>query len=303
MFDPEDVSSFDLDLAELPDEENERFEYKGSETDDNALRTKLQKAASGFWNSGGGVFVAGVNDRGVPNGGIEPRVGRKPRKEWIDQALTDVRPQGAWQSVLKDSAEDGELEDGKVVVAVAFQASHLGPHMGPGNRYYVRVGAHTEPAPHFLVEAIRARRGIASPQLAVYLRVSEHQPGFADLVVANLSEEPATDVMVRVSPSPVPLQIRTGGNSREFRVIDRSFPARILFTFLSRAGGRLAWAWSGRRYTVHLSYCDRLQRHYTEDLTLLPVSELPDARMYEGTAESWAATDFRMELEALARGP
>src|SRR5437762_602007 len=44
-----------LDIGNLPAAEDERFEYKSSATPFNTLKDKLARAASGFWNSGGGI--------------------------------------------------------------------------------------------------------------------------------------------------------------------------------------------------------------------------------------------------------
>lgn len=53
-----------LDIANLPAAEDERCEYKSSATTFKSLKDKLACAASGFWNSGGGVFIAGVDGGG-----------------------------------------------------------------------------------------------------------------------------------------------------------------------------------------------------------------------------------------------
>jgi hypothetical protein len=64
-----------LDLGSLPASEDDKFEYKSSATAMLALRDKIGKAASGFWNSGGGVFVVGVDGTRKPDGGIAKTVG------------------------------------------------------------------------------------------------------------------------------------------------------------------------------------------------------------------------------------
>ena len=78
MFDPtkpKDILELqDSDLSWfLPDAEDERHEYKSSVIEKNekssnkSLGDKIAKAASGFWNSGGGLFVVGVDDNGKPD--------------------------------------------------------------------------------------------------------------------------------------------------------------------------------------------------------------------------------------------
>lgn len=49
------------DLLELPSEETDIYEYKSSKVPLDQLKNKISKAASAFWNSGGGIFIAGVN--------------------------------------------------------------------------------------------------------------------------------------------------------------------------------------------------------------------------------------------------
>src|SRR5262245_39974155 len=100
MFDPAKIHEINRwqagDLAaELPPEDD-RHEYKSSKSPDGALKDEIVKAASAFWNSGGGLFVAGVDDLGKPDGGISMTVGRKPRREWIEQAVAEVEPTGPY---------------------------------------------------------------------------------------------------------------------------------------------------------------------------------------------------------------
>jgi hypothetical protein len=58
--------------------EDDRHEYKSSAIkNDKELGDKIAKAASGFWNSGGGLFVVGVDGNGQPDGGISLSVGAK----------------------------------------------------------------------------------------------------------------------------------------------------------------------------------------------------------------------------------
>jgi len=51
----------DNQLDQMPTAEDDRHEYKSSLTKDAELSDKIAKAASGFWNSGGGLFVIGID--------------------------------------------------------------------------------------------------------------------------------------------------------------------------------------------------------------------------------------------------
>lgn len=105
MFDPTKPNDIleleDLDLSEfLPNAEDDRHEYKSSAIkNDKELGDKIAKAASGFWNSGGGLFVVGVDGNGQPDGGISLSVGQKgrqSRRDWIDQVISQVTPKSAY---------------------------------------------------------------------------------------------------------------------------------------------------------------------------------------------------------------
>ena len=85
-----------LDIANLPPSEDERFEFKSSRLDMNGLKEKLVRAGSGFSNSGGGIFIAGVDGGGKPDGGIPKVVGRQSIRDWIDQALQLIAPQTSY---------------------------------------------------------------------------------------------------------------------------------------------------------------------------------------------------------------
>jgi predicted HTH transcriptional regulator len=104
MFDPTKPNDIlkleDLDLSEfLPNAEDDRHEYKSSAIKNEGLGDKIAKAASGFWNSGGGLFVVGVDGNGQPDGGISLSVGQKgrqSRRDWIDQVILQVTPKFAY---------------------------------------------------------------------------------------------------------------------------------------------------------------------------------------------------------------
>lgn len=206
MFDPKNWSAVvdleDADLALLPRREDERHEYKSSTTKDVELTDKVARAASGFWNSGGGLLVVGVNGGGEPDGGIAPTIGRQSRQDWIDQAISRVSPCDHYAIKCIEGRGGGSISSGKVVVAVGFGASENGPHMAPDNRYYLRAGAHTLPASHFLVEAIRARRGLMVPVLRHVVRRKPEGGGVLQLGIVSLNDAPALDVQVDLNPVP-----------------------------------------------------------------------------------------------------
>jgi hypothetical protein len=93
-----------------------------------------------------------------------------------------------------------------VVLLVAFGESNNAPHMAPDKRYYVRAGAHSDPAGHFLIEAIRARRQVQKPMLRGLLRANPQTVRIIELVVMNLNDTPALDVRLSFEDLPATVQ-------------------------------------------------------------------------------------------------
>lgn len=246
------------DLHRLPDAESDQFEYKSSSTAAADLADKLARAASAFWNTGGGVFVAGVDNKGQPDGGIPCLIGKQTLRDWVDQALGTVTPAGPYGVTLIDRGdEDFDLRDDSAVLLVAFGTSHQAPHMAPDRRYYVRAGAHTVPASHFLVETIRASRGLQQPWLECLLRHAPVQGGAAvQLLVVAINEAPALDVRIQAEP----IDGRTAGYSagsfpKRVPLIDRQNPFLLNLNSAS--------ALHDAAFLVHLHFLDMKGREHS----------------------------------------
>ncbi len=136
------------DLSQLPPQEDDQYEYKRSQTKDPDLGNKLSVAASAFWNSGGGIFVAGVNNIGQIDGGITEDVGNQPRRDWADQHIRRTEPQGGkyWIKTISATSSRSPIRPNHVILVVAFETSPLAPHMAYDKKYYIRAGAHSEGA-------------------------------------------------------------------------------------------------------------------------------------------------------------
>lgn len=196
LYAPETLKSWNVaELAVLPDAEDESHEYKSSKTPFDALKAKLACAASAFLNSGGGLFVAGVNNAGRVDGGIRTVVNREPLRDWVDRIVASVAPRAEYVVAVVN------IESDNCVLLVAFEESHLAPHMAPDGRYYVRAGAHTERASAFVVEALFARRGLAKPLLRHALSYKPGARGFVQLGLVCASTAPALDVCLELPPS------------------------------------------------------------------------------------------------------
>ncbi|QDT14773.1 AlbA family DNA-binding domain-containing protein [Alienimonas californiensis] len=187
-------------LTAFPDRESAAAEFKSSLTSFAEFGKKLSKAASGFANTGGGVFVMGVDDHGDADGGVETVVGRQALSDWIDVVVHQVLPTPRYRTHLLTEADGrGRIEPGRVVAVVEFFESAQVPHMADDERYYIRAGAHTVPAGQFLVDALYAKRGVGKPVLAHAFRMKPGFPGTVQLGVMTLSEAPAVQVRIDLS--------------------------------------------------------------------------------------------------------
>ncbi len=218
--------SNDYDLSQLPNKETDKFEFKSNRVKfPEGLGRKIQAAVSAFSNSGGGVFVAGVSDKnGDADGGIPSSVGRTPLRDWVDRVIHQVTPPPRYEikyGVLADGR--GKIEDNCVVLVVIVKESSNAPHMAPDKKYYIRAGVHTDPAPHFLVEALWAKRHMLKPRIAHVVRPKPDDDEVLQLGVVAVTDSPAIGVEVAISHMPL-----RGKTLREFPLhvplIDRHNP-------------------------------------------------------------------------------
>ncbi len=163
-----------FDLSCLPSEETETIEYKSSRTSPKDLAVKIGRAVSGFANSGGGIFVAGVDEKTASADGgldIDNYKGRQSLAEWIDQAVCEVKPTPKYHvELVRCSGDKGTIDNGKAVVVLYIEESEYPPHMAPDHRYYIRAGRNTVSATHFIVESLVAKRHQMKPRLTHLVR-------------------------------------------------------------------------------------------------------------------------------------
>jgi len=214
-----------FDLSQLPSQEDQDFEFKGSSTPFDELAKKLSKAVSGFANSGGGCFVAGVDGSGNADGGIPLKKGGQPLRDWADRIIaSQVAPPPKYDiAILNDSCSRGTIKPGRGVLLVMVEESFVGPHMACDNCYYIRAGAHTEPAKHFIVEAIWAKRHFRKPRLSYVLRLKPENEYVVQLGIVALTDAPAVDVKIDVISSSN-LELPPDAFPLEIAAIDRQYP-------------------------------------------------------------------------------
>lgn len=58
------------DLRDILNEESNELEYKSSKVPLDILENKISVATSAFWNSCGGIFIAGVDEYRMPDNHI-----------------------------------------------------------------------------------------------------------------------------------------------------------------------------------------------------------------------------------------
>ena len=206
-----------LSASQFPTEEDDQFEFKSSQTPLNDLKKKLDRAASGFANSGGGCFICGIDKTGNADGGLDKKVKRQDLRDWIDQIVSGVSPTPSYTVRMFDDPEGrGTLAPDKVIAAISIHPSLSGPHMAADNKFYIRAGAHTLAAGHALVEALWARRHVSKPVLSHVLREKPTVPDVIQLGLIALTEAPALDVRLRITPA--------NGLIADF---EKSFPIRV----------------------------------------------------------------------------
>lgn len=212
------IETFDLSL--LPMEESDYFEFKSSLTPTKELKKKLYCAVSGFANSGGGCFVAGIDEHsGEADGGIPLKIGSQNLSDWSDQIINCVNPVPRYAiKLLQDPMGRGVIQSDSAVLVVSVEESHVGPHMAPDYRYYIRAGAHTLKAQQFIVDAIWAKRHFSKPRLTHLFRLKQDDQDIIQIGVLALTDSPAIDVEISIFPLPKTMQKQN---------LDSVFPLKI----------------------------------------------------------------------------
>lgn len=222
------------DLLDLPAGETDEYEFKSSLIRESSsyrsdLSSKITKTASALWNTGGGILIVGVDDAGKVDGGIPRLMGKQKLRDWVDMVLNTVSPVGPYTvRTIKPEKADTKIDPEHVVLVIAFGESFDLPHMAPDNRYYVRAGAHSNPAGHYLVEAIRARRGLNRPMLRALLRENPQKAGVVELTIVTINDLPALNVLINLDPVPPHLAEQLPERlPLTVPLIDRSNPFRM----------------------------------------------------------------------------
>lgn len=165
------VAEWDEDyLLGLP-LENDTLERKGStlldlslpQANEGKVLNELAKQLSAFANTGGGRVIYGLTDKGeVDHGGVSRILrGRRSTKEWLEDlipSLTDYEIVGVNVYEITGKEADSKIHSSRAIYVVDIPDSDRAPHQSKKDyKYYVRLGAKSEPASHRLIEDIRNR--------------------------------------------------------------------------------------------------------------------------------------------------
>ncbi|MFP4322951.1 MAG: helix-turn-helix domain-containing protein [Anaerolineales bacterium] len=264
-------------LFTLPPGETDYYEYKSSLIPLERLKTEICVAASAFWNTGGGLLLAGIDDHGHIDGGIPVEVGNQRLRDWVDQVLAHVEPLGPYViKTIEADAPDSAIQPGHAVLAIGFGESHLAPHMAPDFRYYVRAGTHSSPSGHFLVEAIRARRGLQKPLLRGLLRMHPNKGNTVQLMVLVANDAAALDVELRLSPLPHKFANIEDRFPLKVPIIDRDNAFAIDFFNLYSVNKIFD---RDKPVYLDLTYCDVAGRRFSDSQPLDPFRSLSTVRI------------------------
>ncbi|MBI9014058.1 MAG: ATP-binding protein [Clostridiales bacterium] len=282
------------DLQDFPTEESNYIEYKSSKVNLDNLKNKISVAASSFWNSGGGIFVAGVNDDGKVDGGIPSTKGRQGIRDWADKVIKMTEPLGEYEiSIVEQSDNTPDIKEGNVVLLIRFYESDIPPHMAYDKKYYIRAGAHSDGATHFQVEALRALRQFTKPNIKGVLRNHPTKPRIEELLIVSINDAVALDT--KLSFDPYPLALRDNFKNEfplEIPVIDRNNPFRMDisgFGFREQAFGM-------DPVKLLLEYKDVLGNKYTTEQLISPHKNLQPMSIGEDVNERLVKA-----IEALAK--
>ncbi|MEH2403420.1 ATP-binding protein [Nostoc sp.] len=260
-----------FDLTQLPIAEDDNFEFKSSDTSHNELKKKLSCAVSGFANSGGGCFVGGVDGNGNADKGLLLKIGRQDLRDWVDQIISQVEPVPKYDlKLIQDPSGRGTIQTDSAVLLVVIHESYFAPHMAPDNHYYIRAGAHTVQAKHFIVDAIWAKRHFSKPRLTHLFRLKPEKEQAIQLGIIALTEAPAVDVKITISPPPQMMKSYEKPFPLKLSLIDRQNPFFFDVATFFQAEERF-----GKDIRLQVEYYDLSAKHYIYETPIEVVGSLP----------------------------
>lgn len=280
-----------FDLTQLPTAEDDTFEFKSSSTPQNELKKKLSCAVSGFANSGGGCFVAGVDGNGNADNGFPLKIGTQDLRDWADQKINEIEPVPRYDlKLIQDSSGRGTIQTNSAVLLIVIHESYFGPHMALDKRYYIRAGAHTVQAKHFIVDAIWAKRHFSKPRLTHLFRLKPEKEQAIQLGILALTEAPAIDVKITISPPPQMMKNHEKLFPLKLPLIDRHNSFFFDVATFSQAEERF-----GKDIRLEVEYYDISGNRYIYETPIEVVGSLPPITIGNDNSEKMVRTLEKIE--------
>ena len=169
-------------LGELGPDEHDFQEFKGSAWlwDGKAVagwfHSALSKQVSAFANSAGGRLFIGIDDNGLPDGGVPVNIKPGGTRSWLEDVIRDaVAPSLGRYNVFEvhGGPDQPEIGPGRAVYVIELPPSGEAPHQALDHRYYLRIAGKSQPMGHVHVQDVLRRT--RSPILAV-ARIGPYGP-------------------------------------------------------------------------------------------------------------------------------
>jgi hypothetical protein len=161
---------------------------------------------------------------------------------------------------IEENGSGCNIEPGKAVFLIGFGESEIDPHMAHDHRYYIRAGAHTVSAGHFIVEAIHARRGLRTPLLSHIVRRKPGNITVIQLGIVVLNAAAAINVSIKIDalPKKFPSDLEEKV-SLQIPIISEQFP--LFFDIYEIRRGRQEVL----PFDINLTYSDMANRTYQQN--------------------------------------
>lgn len=246
-------------IKELDKTENEYMEFKSGALKADDIKNKLSVAASAFSNANGGLFIIGIDKFGNIDG-CNLNVGKQSPRDWIDQIIR-VEPMCRYEVKI---IEQGISLDNKCIIIVKFFQSPSAPHMAYDNKYYIRNGAHSIPASHYIIEGIKLRAKFRRPTILWRLVEDMYRPGIIKLILFTIENQSAYNVKIDFDK-----YIKTYENDiyafpLEISLINQEYPFSMDM-YIWGAGHQL---WGAKSITLKLEYEDLIGSKYKQEYVL-----------------------------------
>lgn len=177
--------TIDETLSKFPPGEHSWYEVKGNREIDKTdpsfntgWENDLSKALSAIANSGGGyLLLGGHEDKSgiiLENEGIKKDLQSNGTKKWIEDVFRQLtEPFIQKIDVYEFSKSITKTLLNTALYIIEIDDSPIAPHQAKDNKYYIRVGSSSRPAPHQIVMDIMGRK--RDPRIDVDFYLDFHE--------------------------------------------------------------------------------------------------------------------------------